>query len=257
MFAALYGNGGNRLIRSIWILINFFLWTLIWASIGIIFSLFDWSGKPIAWVGKKWSKILLAVSGISYSVHGLDKLDPEQQYVFISNHESAFDILLVFAVLPYQLVFMSKTELRKIPFMGWAMVMGKHIFVDRKNHIAALNSIEEAKESLKKYPRSIMIFPEGTRSLDGNMKPFKKGGVILGIQANLSLVPMAICGTFEVVKKGSLFIEPKPIQLIIGSPIDTREYSYDDRNRVTEILRKQVVNLKSTCTIKNTDLIIS
>ncbi len=206
-------------------------------------------GKPIAWVAKIWSRIILFVSGVPYSVDGLEKLDPDKQYIFISNHESAFDILLVVACLPYQLVFMTKIELRKIPFVGWAMVLGKYIFVNRKNHKDALSSMDTARESLKKYPRSIVIFPEGTRSLDGNMKRFKKGGVVLGIQTNLPLVPMGICGTFDVIKKGTFSIQPKPIRLIIGQPIDTSEYDYDDRNQVTEMLRNEIVNLKSSWTV--------
>ncbi|HBN45398.1 MAG TPA: lysophospholipid acyltransferase family protein [Candidatus Marinimicrobia bacterium] len=246
MFAALCGYGGSKLIRYIWIFFNIIIWTSIWATIGIVFSIFDWSGRPVALAGQQWSKILLFISGIQYSVHGLEHLDPDQQYVFIANHESAFDILLVYAALPYKLVFMSKTELKKIPFLGWAMVFGKHIFVDRSNHKAALASMEVAKASLQKYPRSIMIFPEGTRSIDGQMKPFKKGGAILAIQTGLPLAPMAVCGTFDIVKKGLLNIEPKPIHLYIGQPLDTSSYMYDDRNRVTEILRNQIVNLKSS-----------
>jgi 1-acyl-sn-glycerol-3-phosphate acyltransferase len=246
MFTALYENGGFRLIRSIWVLFNIFFWTPIWATIGIIFSFFDWSGRPIAWVAKQWSKLLLFISGIPYTVNGLDHLDPDQQYVFTANHESAFDILLVYAALPHKLVFLAKTELKKIPFLGWAMVLGKHIFVDRKNHKAALASMDIAKDSLKKYPRSIMIFPEGTRSLDGQMKPFKRGGTILAIETGLPVVPVAICGTFDVIKKGSFNIYPKTIGLVIGHPVPTTGLSIEDRNTVTETLRQQVVNLKST-----------
>ncbi len=164
MFTALYENGGVRLIRSIWVLFNIFFWTPIWATIGIIFSFFDWSGRPIAWVAKQWSKLLLFISGIPYTVNGLDHLDPDQQYVFTANHESAFDILLVYAALPHKLVFLAKTELKKIPFLGWAMVLGKHIFVDRKNHKAALASMDIAKDSLKKYPRryTVIGWPDET-----------------------------------------------------------------------------------------------
>jgi len=208
--------------------------------------LFFPGGKPIAWVGKIWSRIILWISGVPYSVHGLEKLDRDRQYVFVSNHESGFDILLVMATLPYQLVFMAKVELRKIPFMGWAMMLGKYIFVNRKNHRAALKSMEIAKKSLSKYPRSIVIFPEGTRSLDGKLKPFKKGGIILGIQTNIPIVPMGIFGTFNVVKKGSFNVQPKPIHLIIGEPVDTSIYHYEDRNQVTEIVRNEVVNLRSS-----------
>ncbi|MFQ6676871.1 MAG: lysophospholipid acyltransferase family protein [Fidelibacterota bacterium] len=212
----------------------------------MILSLIIPGGKPVAWVAKIWSRIILWVSGVPYSVHGLEKLRPDQQYVFVSNHESGFDILLVMATLPYRLVFMAKVELKKIPFLGWAMMLGKYIFINRKNHRAALKSMEVARKSLMKYPRSIVIFPEGTRSLDGNMKLFKKGGIILGIQTNIPIVPMWICGTFKVVKKGSFKITPKPIHLIIGEPVDTSIYNYEDRNQVTEIVRNEVVNLKSS-----------
>ncbi len=131
--------------------------------------------------------------------------------------------------------------------MGWAMVLGRHIFVDRRNHQAALASIELAKESLKKYPRSIVIFPEGTRSKDGKIKPFKKGGIVLGIKTNTPLVPMAICHTLTVIKKGTFKIQPHPIQLNIGHPIKTTKFDYEDRNYVTEILHNEVVNLKAIC----------
>jgi len=214
----------------------------------MILSLFIRSGKPVAWVAKIWAQIILFVSGVPHFVDGLENLDPGKEYIFISNHESAFDIFLVLASLPYQLVFMVKLELRKIPFMGWALVMGRHIFVNRKNHKAALASLEIARESLKKYPRSIMIFPEGSRSLDGHMKPFKKGGIILGIQTNHPIVPMAICGTFDVIKKGALYISRTPIRLIIGRPLNTSEYEYNDRSQVTEILHSEIVNLKSSWT---------
>ena len=176
----------------------------------------------------------------------MEHLDADQQYVFIVNHESAFDILLLYAALPYKLVFMSKTELKKIPFLGWAMVLGKHIFVDRKKHKAALASMDIAKDSLKKYPRSIMIFQEGTRSLDGHMKPFKRGGTVLAIETGLPIVPVAICGSFVVIKKGSINIHPKTIGVVIGHPVPTTGLSIEDRNTVTETLRQQVVNLKST-----------
>lgn len=130
--------------------------------------------------------------------------------------------------------------------MGWAMMLGKYIFVNRKNHKAALTSMDHAIISLRKYPRSIMIFPEGTRSINGKIKSFKKGGIILAIQTGLPLVPMAVCGTIDVVKKGSFKIRSSPIYLKIGTPIDVNKFSYEDRNRVTEILRDQVVNLKSS-----------
>jgi len=179
-------------------------------------------------------------------VNGLNNLDSDSQYVFMANHESGFDIFLVFAALPYKLVFMAKTELKKLPFMGWAMQLGKHIFVNRKNHLAAIASMDEARVSLNKYPRSIMIFPEGTRSLDGNLRTFKKGGVVLAIQTQLSIVPMAIKGTFNIAKKGSFILRPQPICLEIGKSINVSPYTIEDRVKLTETVFNEVENLRST-----------
>ncbi len=234
------------MIRFIWVICNVVFWTPIWATVGIIFSVFNWSGRSIAWAGRQWSKILLFIGGITYTVNGLENLNPDRQYVFTANHESAFDILLVFAALPYQLVFLSKKELKHIPFMGWAMMIGRHFFVDRSNNQAALKSIAAARESLQLYPRSIMIFPEGMRSADGEMKPFKKGGTILGIKTGLPIVPMAICGTYDVYRKGSFHLKSQTIGLVIGRPIPTTGISFAERNKVTETLQRQVVNLKSS-----------
>lgn len=185
------------------------------------------------------------MGGIQYRVEGLENLDAQKQYIFMSNHESALDILLVFASLPYQLVFMSKKELKKIPFVGWAMILGKHIFVDRHNHAAALASMAEANQSLKQYPRSIMIFPEGTRSRDGIMKPFKKGGVILALETGMDIVPMAVLNTANVLQKGSYRVHTQSIELRIGKPIAISAFQYADRDRVNDLLYQKIVNLKS------------
>ena len=176
---------------------------------------------------------------------GLDNLDPNQQYIFASNHESAFDIPLTLAGIPWHVVPIAKKELKKVPFLSWAMLAAGHIFIDRSNREKALQSINNIKNSLKKNPRSILIFPEGTRSLDGKMKPFKKGGVVLSIDTGLPIVPIACCGTFEVLIKGSKNFNPKPIELRFGSPIHTSSADLKNRNEITEQVKKAIINLKS------------
>ena len=175
----------------------------------------------------------------------MDKLDPNQQYVFASNHESAFDIPLTLAGIPWHVVPIAKKELKKIPFLSWAMLAAGHIFIDRSNHLKALQSIDKIKNSLKKNPRSILVFPEGTRTLDGKMKPFKKGGIILAINTGLPIVPIACCGTFDVLVKGSKKFNPKLIELRFGSPIYTSPDDIDNRNEITEQVKKAVISLKS------------
>lgn len=242
-------------MRLIWVLINLVFWTIVLATIGLLGSILEHRGRFFGHIARLWSWLILKASGVQYSVHGLAKLNPDQQYVFVANHESAFDIPLAFAGLPYQLTPISKVELRKIPLFGWAMRAAKHVFVDRHNHEAALISLEAAVQSLHEIPRSVLVFPEGTRSLDGKIHAFKKGGIVLAIKAGLPIVPMAMCGTAGVVTKGSWNLSPKPVELHVGNPIPTESYQYSDRNQLTEKIRQQVMDMKaawkSTQTVGN------
>ena len=233
-------------MRTVWVALVIVVATIILATLGIVGSIFERKGKSIAFVARLWSKVVMSAAGVKYKVVGLENLDPDAGYIFAGNHESAFDIPLAFAGLPYQMVSISKKELAKIPIFGWAMAAGKHIFVDRKNHARALESLKKAEESLKKYPRSILLFPEGTRSTDGIIKKFKPGGMILGMNCNMSIVPIAICGTFDVNVKGSLKLVPGNTELRIGKPIATDGFTYDDRNDLAEKVRSEVVKLKDS-----------
>jgi len=232
-------------MRRVWLIINLGFWTVLLGTLGIVLSLFERRGRIIGYIARVWSKIILWAAGVTYTVKGLEHLDPKGNYLFVSNHESAFDIPLAYAALPYQLVPIAKKELRKIPIFGWAMRAGKHIFIDRSNHERALASLKKARESLQRNPRSVLLFPEGTRSLDGKVHRFKKGGLLLGIETNLPTVPMACCGTSEVVTKGSWAMTPRPIQLRIGKPVATRDLTYKDRNWFAEQLREEVIALKA------------
>jgi len=230
--------------RSIWFIINVVLWTIIFASAGIIGSLFEWRGKFVSWIAQTWSKLLLTIGGIKYRVVGLENLDPKGNYIFAANHESAIDIPLVFAGLPYHLVAIAKIELKRIPIFGWAMMAGGHFFVDRRNHTKALNSLDKAKASMAKNPRSIIIFPEGTRSLSGEISPFKKGGLMLALKMEIPVVPIAVCGTRNVMKKKGLKLNQQTLELRIGEPIQTHNINYDNRNQFVLDVREKVVALR-------------
>ena len=231
--------------HSFWYLINLVVWTLLFASLGIIGSLFEWRGKFLGWVARTWSKTLLAIGGIKYSIIGLERLDLNSHYVFVANHESALDIPLVFAGLPFHVVAISKIELKWIPIFGWAMMAGGHFFVDRRNFTRALKSLEKAKLSMAKNPRSVIIYPEGTRSLDGKVKPFKKGGLVMAMQMGVPVVPIALCGTGNVLKKKGFALNRQAIELRIGNPIETQNLSTDNRNQFVEDVRQEVIALKA------------
>ena len=226
-------------LRSIWFIINVVLWTVIFASAGIIGSLFEWRGKFLSWITKTWSKWLLTIGGIKYRVIGLTRLDSKSNYVFAANHESALDIPLVFAGLPFHIVSIAKIELKWIPIFGWAMLAGGHFFVDRRKHTKALNSLEKARNSMAKNPRSIIIFPEGTRSINGEVKPFKKGGLVLALRMGMPVVPIALCGTGNAMRKKGLTLNRQTLELRIGEPISTKNINYENRNQFVSNVRKK------------------
>ena len=220
------------------------IWTIIFATIGLIGCLFEWRGKFLGWIAQTWGKVILKLGGIKYSVNGLDQLDPKGHYVFAANHESAMDIPLTFAGLPYHIVAISKIELKWIPIFGWAMMAGGHFFVDRRNHQQALKSLEKAKASMVKNPRSIIIYPEGTRSINGEIMPFKKGGLVLALQLGVPVVPVALCGTRDAMKKKSLVLNNHPLTVEVGAPIETAQLSFEERNQYVKDVQKSVVALK-------------
>ncbi len=232
-------------MKTIWVIINLIFWTIVLGGGGTLLSIFEWRGKILGQVAHLWSKIILAVAGVKYTVQGLENLDSKQNYIFAGNHESAFDIPLAFAGIKHHLVSLSKIELKWIPVFGWAMQAAKHIFIDRKNHTKALKSLQAASKNIRKNPRSILLFPEGTRSKDGEIHKFKKGGLLLAIETQFPVVPMALCGTGEVALKGARKLKSSSVELRIGNPIPTQGMDYKDRDELTEKVYKSVVQLKA------------
>ncbi len=232
-------------MRTIWVVFNLILWTIVCGITGIFLSIFEWRGKIFGAIVHIWSKLILASAGVKYSVHGLDHLDSKQNYIFAGNHESPFDIPLAFAGIKHHVISISKIEYKWIPIFGWAMQAAKHIFIDRHNHAKAIESLKKAALSLKNNPRSILLFPEGTRSTDGKIHKFKKGGLLLAIEAQFPVVPMALCGTSDVAVKGARTLKSASVELRIGKPIETKGMTYDNRDILTDKVYKAVIRLKS------------
>ena len=236
------------MIRTLFFILIHLFWTGTVGILAILISPFDIHGRMIGRLTRVWASIILRASGIRYRITGLEQLDPDMHYFFVANHESAFDIPLAFAGLPYHLVSIAKKELKKIPILGWAMIRARHIFVDRRNHRSALKSLEKGAASLRKHPRSVLIFPEGTRSTDGQVHRFKRGGVGVALDLGIPVVPTAICGTGDILARRSLKIKRAEIELRLGAPIDTREWSEKSKGEFTDYLREKVVSLKESGT---------
>ena len=221
-------------------------WTILFGVAVILFSPFDYKkGRILGFIVKYWAKTIFKTMNINVRVIGLDKLDRNADYIFAPNHASSLDIPLILGFLPFWIVPISKIELKWIPFLGWAMQAAGHVFVDRRDHEKAMLSIAKIKNSLLKNPRSILIFPEGSRTNDGKVNQFKTGGLSIGISTKISIVPVAIEGTFESLSKHSKKFVNKLLTVNIGSPIDTRKYSLDDRKDLAIIVNSEVKKLKN------------
>ena len=228
-----------------WFVFKVIIITFFFAFFGMIGSIFERKGKLMSFIAINWSKIILKVGKINFNINGLKNIDLRKNYFFVPNHESALDIPLVFASIPMHVVSVAKIELSRIPFFGWSMIAGGHFFVDRSNHKKAMKSIEKARISMNKNPRSVFLFPEGTRSLDGKVGRFKKGGLKLAIDLGVPIVPVGIVGTNQFqsnLKKG---LNIGNIELNIGKPIQTKKIKEKELLSFVEELRKKVILLKA------------
>ena len=210
--------------------------TIFWGSIAVIISFFTRTGNPVHKVARIWARGILFVSRIKVTVNGLANIDPTQSYVYMSNHQSNFDIPVLLAYLPVQFRWLAKAELFKIPIFGRAMRGAGYVKIDRFNQEAAFESLNEAARKMKNGV-SIMIFPEGTRSRDGNIRSFKKGGFIMALDAAVPIVPVVLKGTWTIMDKSSLRINTGEVSLNIETPIATTDYTRENKDDLIKSVR--------------------
>ena len=203
-----------------WIIISVF--TIILGIIAVITSFF--SANISQKIARLWGKVILKLLGIKVSVDGLENLDPSKSFLITSNHQSYFDIFVLLAHLDLDFRFIAKRSLFKIPFLGQSMKRLGYIPIDRKDLRSALKSVKAGAEALKNKT-SILIFPEGTRSPDGKLLSFKKGGLNMFLkQGNMTVLPVVIKGTANILSKNSLTIHPgKTVELGILKPLNAAE----------------------------------
>lgn len=189
-----------------------------------------------------WSQGLLAVSGLRPEVRFTAPLDPHGSYVFMVNHQSLFDIPVMLATLPTPTRFMAKRELFRIPIFGWALAAGGFIPVERGARAAARESFQVAVERLRQGG-SILVFPEETRSRDGRLLPFKRGGFLLALKAGVPVVPVGIRGTLAARSRASFVIRPGRVEVAYGEPMAVAELQTGDRAAVMARVRERIAAL--------------
>jgi 1-acyl-sn-glycerol-3-phosphate acyltransferase len=198
--------------------------TVLAALLVILLGPFDHYGKSAYGITRLWTRLILTIGGVAVRVNGLSQINPKQQYVFMVNHQSNIDIpVLIQSLAAFQLRWIAKRELLWVPFFGWAMRAAKHITVDRSGRFDALGSLKKAQERMKDGI-SLVVFPEGTRSSDGNLLPFKRGGFLLAAKSQTPIVPVTITGSGAILPKGDWRIRGGKIEVTVGAPVSAEDY---------------------------------
>jgi 1-acyl-sn-glycerol-3-phosphate acyltransferase len=214
--------------------------------IGILAMFVDPRGKFYSFLASRfWARQVLQIGGIQVTVRSHDNIDWTKPYIICANHQSQVDIPLLFAHLPTGIRFMAKRILFYIPIFGWMLAIARFIPVDRGKTDKARRCIDRAAQRIKKGP-SLLVFPEGTRSPDGQVHPFKSGAFILAIKSGVPILPVAIRGTFDIVSKYTLNTRPGNVELVIGTPIETLNLSLHQRNALREQSRRAVIEMHAT-----------
>lgn len=197
-----------------------YLYTFVMGSLSLILSLYDREGKKQHWCAQTWCRMIARTVGADVHVHGVDNIRPGVSYVFLSTHQSYMDIPAMLGYLPAQLRIAAKKSLFRIPFMGWHLTRAGHIPVDRGSTEKAIAVMQKAATYIRDGVCAF-VFPEGTRSPDGALHGFKKGGFKLAMQAGVQIIPVTIIGSRQVLPKHSIIFRPGRIDMFIDPPIPT------------------------------------
>jgi 1-acyl-sn-glycerol-3-phosphate acyltransferase len=192
-------------------------------------------------IARKWAQSGLAINGSSINVVGIENVPRSGGVLFVANHQSNFDIPVMIGHVPRDKGFIAKLELSKVPaFSRWMKYIGC-IFIDRKDPRQSLTAINNAAEQLK-AGHSIVIFPEGTRSADGTVGPFKAGGLRLAIKAGVPIIPVTISGSKNIMPKGTSIIKSATVKVVIAPPLQPHEFKGMDSNQISGKVRNIIIS---------------
>jgi 1-acyl-sn-glycerol-3-phosphate acyltransferase len=216
------------------------LYTVFWSVPAMVMAVLDRSGESVVWIGRTWLRWILSTCRIRVEHEGIENVDPRQSYVFMSNHQSVFDIAAIATTLPVSFRFVAKKELTWIPFFGWALALSDQIVIDRGKREKAIRTLERAARRIRAGV-NVIVFPEGTRSATGYLSPFKSGGFHLALAAEVPILPLTVSGTRSITPKRSLRVESGVVKVRFGKPVATRGMGLEDRQALKEQVRNAIL----------------
>jgi 1-acyl-sn-glycerol-3-phosphate acyltransferase len=218
--------------------------TIIWGSLSIIFATLFNARIGMKLGGSPWAKLNCLAALVFVKVRNKRNIIPGQSYVVVANHQSLFDILVLAGWLDIDLRWVAKASLKKVPMFGIASVKMEHIFIDRSNPDAALATLEDAKQKIINGT-SVMFFPEGTRSADGNLKEFKKGAFRMALDLNIPILPITVKGTRHILPVGTMDLVPGSAEIVIHPQINVTDYSDGPHDSIEDLIQKTRTTIKS------------
>lgn len=227
----------HTIVIALWVIVI----TIVIGTLIILFSFFSRNGNVLHLIARFWANSILWVSRVKTRVTGAEKLTPGRSYIYMPNHQSNADIPLLLGRLPVQFRWLAKAELFKIPIFGRAMHGVGYISIDRSNRKSAFESLARAARTIRDGT-SVLIFPEGTRSRDGRLLSFKKGGFVLAVDSGVPIVPVIIRGTRNIIPKGHFMIRPAPVTMQILDPVETADYTRKTKDALLERIRTILID---------------
>jgi 1-acyl-sn-glycerol-3-phosphate acyltransferase len=222
--------------------LNLVVTTIVLSTVAVCAALFDRGGETTHKIARLWAHIYLRIAGIKVSVTGIEKV-ATPPYIFMCNHQSALDIHVLLAYLPFSFKFIAKRSLFLIPFLGWTMKAAGYISLDRENPRKALKAMDEAAKRIQDGT-NILVFPEGTRSVDGNLLPFKTGVFSLAMKARVPIVPVGICGTAALQPEGyQVPVQGGAVSIHLGEPIPVAGRGVSYKTEVANEVRAAITRL--------------
>ncbi|MFL5321071.1 MAG: lysophospholipid acyltransferase family protein [Myxococcaceae bacterium] len=226
-------------------LINFAItavYTAILFPIAVLISLLKWDWGAGMWLAREaWAPPQLFLARADLKISGQQNVDPKRPTIYVCNHQSTIDIIVLLRAIPMDFKFIAKASLRWVPFLGWYLWLAGHVLVDRGNSQRAIASLDKAARRIQNGI-SIVVFGEGTRSSDGKILPFKKGPFLLALKAGVAVVPVTIEGSWRVMPKNSWDVKPGTIHVKIGEPIDASKFALEQREEFIRKVRDVIID---------------